>query len=564
MRLATLSLLALLTPSMAAAADDPVPLDSKIDQVTVYGGSAHVRRVTSSALDERGEATLAVRGLPRSLARESVRVSCEGAEVLGVEVRDRFQTAVPDERVQELRDQVRDLERQLSVLDDRRGVLIALGDHLLRLLRLEEGDHIEEIKDGRASAAAWAENFEFLGKRLTENREAQRELGWEMDALRDRIKDLRLELGKWESAGGVQLEDVVVDLVGAPNAPVALEVEYMVNGAGWAPAYDLRAAKDLSSVELVYRAQVWQSTGEDWPDVELLLSTSQPQMGAQGPDPIPQWISLYDPKTARRAAPAERELSKLGYSGGDEMRASEGMIAAAADEAPAAPPAFASVSAEGLSLRFKLARKETIESRQQPTNVLVGRADLGVKPEYHCVPALDTNVWLRGETTNTSEWVMLPGRAAVYFGADFIGHAQLPAVQIGEDFTLHLGADPGLTVERLKTKDLREEPGFLSSRETHTSAWTIRIKNAGAFATDAQGAATVFVREVLPRSKDDRLEVSLAEAKPQPSKDERWKKDREEKGVLTWVVQVPRLGETQILWRSKLSYPEGMQVMGTR
>ena len=54
--------------------------------------------------------------------------------------------------------------------------------------------------------------------------------------------------------------------------------------------------------------------------------------------------------------------------------------------------------------------------------------------------------------------------------------------------------------------------------------------------------------------------VEFADAKPEPSADARWKKDRDEQGFVTWAVNVARTAETQITWRVKLSFPEGSQI----
>lgn len=52
----------------------------------------------------------------------------------------------------------------------------------------------------------------------------------------------------------------------------------VVHGASWAPSYELHATtvsgKPSSSVSLHYRATITQSTGEDWTDVALTLSTA--------------------------------------------------------------------------------------------------------------------------------------------------------------------------------------------------------------------------------------------------------------------------------------------------
>jgi hypothetical protein len=68
------------------------------------------------------------------------------------------------------------------------------------------------------------------------------------------------------------------------------------------------------------------------------------------------------------------------------------------------------------------------------------------------------------------------------------------------------------------------------------------------------------VREALPRSTDKRVTVELLDPSPKPASDERWKKEREEQGFLTWAVSVPRAGEALVSYGVAIEYPKGMQV----
>jgi len=551
--------LATLLPAPRAVQQEPRPVDSSIVEVTVYGGSASVRRRANLP---GGDGKFVLRGLPAGLDPDSVRVRLAGGEVVGVEVRERFQQNVPDERVKDLRERIRALEREIAVLDDDKSVRTALLDHIGRLLKQEERVHQDEVEQGRVNPEAWEANYRYLGGKLEELKQELRDLAAKREEKDLALNDLRLELGRFESAGGVQLKDLIVDAIvanaGGAGAGSALEVDYVVGDAGWEPYYDLRAKKDLSGVELAYRARIVQHTGEDWREAEILLSTAQPQRGAQGPEPQPIWLGLYDPRAKRgRQAPAEESLELKGLAYGGDSN----LIAPAASEPEAAKRAFAGVESEGISVRFRLPRKETIESRAEPTSVLVGRTDLTLAPEHVCVPALDPTVWLRAKAKNTSEWVMLPGRAAVYFGADFVGQAWLVAVQVGQEFTLHLGADPGLTVKRTQLADLHEGSGVFSSRATQKESWRIEVENHGAFSERPDGAVDLIVQEVLPRPKDDRIKVTLDDVKPKPSEDERWKKEREETGVLTWLLRVPKAGKSLIELTTEIAFPEDMKLI---
>jgi len=541
-----------------ATAQDATPLAAVIDEVTLYADQALVHR-TSAPL--AGGGLYVIEGLTGGLDRDHVRVRCAGGHVAGVEVRERVRRDAPDERVRELRGRIETVGRELQARTDDLSALERMKGYLAEL-RARAPSGAREGQ-GRPNPEAWGANSGFLAAALVENVRARRALEQRVAETRSLLADLEAELGRAGPGGAVRLYDVVVDAQVARPGEGRLELEYFVGGCGWTPEYDLRTAGDARSVALTYRAKVVQTSGEDWRDVALLLSSAQPQRGAQGPDPVARWADLYDP---RPQASARR------YDGAEAGRALEEAEAdtaylgvvfnkAAGEPRAARPAPFASVQSEGLSVRFRVAQRETLESREQPTTVLVGEARLTVAPEHYCVPALDTTVWLRGVATNTSPWTILPGRAAVFFGDDYLGHARLAAVQPGEEFDLHLGAVAAIAVERVQTKDELEKPGFLSSRSTQARAWRVRFENHGAPVRGPDGSVTIVVREALPRSTDDRVEVELSKSSPALSDDPRWQRDLAEKGIRTWLVRVPRDGRADLTWEVEIRFPKGKELV---
>ena len=548
-----LTSLLLLQTTVPPARAEPVELRTRIEEVTVFPGQALVRRV-GEAPAAGGE--LVIRGLPWVMDPDTVRVRCTGGDVVGLETRERMVDAVPSERVQELRDRLKALQRERRGLEDERSLADDLKGHLQRLLQMEAQAQTGEVKQGRADPDAWGKNIAYIREQLGAARKALREVGWEIEELDLRIADVEADLGRSQQAQKVPLRDVLVEVLPRGGGPLTVELEYLVSSAGWQPQYDLRAAQDARSVELSYRAQVWQRTGEDWNDVALLLSTARPHLGAQGPEPQPIWLYLAQLEVqARRSLGFAREKEVAAAL--EESRAADGADA----PAPATPAPFAAVEDQGLSVRFRLATRETIQSRDDPSTVLVGQERLDARPEYFVVPSLDTNVWLRGVATNTSQWTLLPGTASVFFGADFVGQAQVELVQPGQELTLHLGADPSLAVERKKLEDQTKGPGLFGSRESQTQAWLVKIENHGAAAVEPDGSAVVFVQEALPRSTDERIQVELAESKPKPAEAERWKEKREEDGILTWVLKIPGTGGAELSYLIKVSYPQGAMIV---
>ncbi len=477
-----------------------------------------------------------------------MRVRCPNGDVVGVEVRERVVDKVPSARVQELRDRVRTVQRELKVLEDGLAVQQAMRSHLDHLAGIAVAEQGRDVQAGKPSLDAWNASWQFVSDHAGQSTVAIRESQWKIEEKTQEVRKAEAELGKSQSAGSVSLLDVVVDVVA--RGSTELDVEYIVGRTGWQPAYDLRASRNLDKVELTYRARIVQQTGEDWNDVDVALSTARPQIGAQGPEPQPVWIGVWQSPIARG------ELDRKERRGipAREMAADEATAAAA-------PRPFATVESQGLSVHFKLAKKETIQSRDQPTTVLVGTGELAITTERVCVPALDTTVWLRAKAKNTSAWVLLPGTAAVFFGADYLGPAQIETVQTGQELTLHLGADPGLTVTRTQTQDLAKGPGFLSSKSSKVESWRIHFENHGTVGANKDGSADVIVREACPKSRDDRITVEITKAEPKISEDERWKQDRDEKGIQTWILRVPKNDKgTDLLFETTTSYPKGLQI----
>lgn len=538
----TLALLLALAPQEGAP--DRTPLPTRIEEVTVFPGQALVRRVGTVP---GGAQRLVITGLPLAVDTASLRATCTGGEVVALETRTGLVREVPEERVEALRARLKELGRQRESMTDERSLADDVKGHLQRLLQVEEAEHGRDLERGRMDAELWSANLAYIRERLAEARTALREIEWRLEDLDGEIERVRDELERSRAAGETRRTDVWLDLVLRGGEAPVVELEYLVGGAGWSPLYDLRTARDAKSVELAYRARVQQRTGEDWNDCEVLLSTARPQLGAQGPEPSPIWLRLYE-EDKRGVASARSELRKLGYAAEE----SEAFLA----DGPAAP-AFASVESQGLSVRYRLPRRETIQSRLEPTTVLVGSARLDARPEYHVTPSLDLNVWLRGVATNSSPWTLLPGRASVFFGADYVGAAEIGLVQPGAELTLHLGADPALVVERAQTEDMTKGPGLFGSRQTQSETWRVRLENHGAAAAAADGTVAVYVSEALPRSTDERISVELAKSSPKPLTDERWKADLDEKGVHVWRLSAPRGGEAMLEYQVKISYPQG-------
>ncbi len=73
--------------------------------------------------------------------------------------------------------------------------------------------------------------------------------------------------------------EVVVEVETKKATRANLELIYYVSNAGWHPTYDIRAINVDKPIQLIYKANVRQNTKEDWHNVNLKISSIDPNLG---------------------------------------------------------------------------------------------------------------------------------------------------------------------------------------------------------------------------------------------------------------------------------------------
>ncbi|MBK8847735.1 MAG: mucoidy inhibitor MuiA family protein [Bacteroidetes bacterium] len=122
--------------------------------------------------------------------------------------------------------------------------------------------------------------------------------------LNERLQELRTYRNSEEPTIVYEPEHQVVVTISAEAAtPGTLTINYMVQGAGWVPLYDLRSTSAGAPMQLTYKANVYQSSGELWDNVKLKLSTSNPNKGNLKPE-LPTWyVDYFNTQPAKLKSP---------------------------------------------------------------------------------------------------------------------------------------------------------------------------------------------------------------------------------------------------------------------
>ncbi|MEQ9503707.1 MAG: mucoidy inhibitor MuiA family protein [Deltaproteobacteria bacterium] len=295
-------------------------VESSIERVTVYRQGARVRRRVEVAPVED---TLSIPGLPLALTDGTVRVSVIEAEGgadlvvrsvhVGLYVAPKGSLPEPPDETE-----IRELERRIEKLDVEREDL-ELENALLGDMEVPARPEPEEGKAPPASPIAARELLEsFVHEARTTRSERRRTIEDEITQLKKRLTELRMRREEASTARRISTREVtktvVAKLSGSATRAV-LALDYHVGGARWAPAYQVRLAKDATSAEIVQRALVCQQSGEDWRGVRLSLSTANPMTWTE----LPELSALRIGK--RQASPSSKRGFRPPPAGASQLYA---------------------------------------------------------------------------------------------------------------------------------------------------------------------------------------------------------------------------------------------------
>ena len=532
------------------SAQQVVHVESSIDRVTVYPGFALVERVVEiPAQPKHHDFIVAISPLPLSSQPSSFQthVLNDAVAVQGVELRSRMGTVANLAQANEL-------ETELALLQEQMVDAVAANAGIkLQMAALSNMADYENP----SSSAHWglpegtSERLEFLGKQMANYDVNLRTNQVLIDGISREIKDIDLQINGARNDSNARIREARIHCFSQLlDTPSQIRLTYLVSGASWEPAYDVRIAPDMTGVSVNSMGQVKQRTGEDWNNVKLVLSTSMPQIGLNPPD-VPLLFVESNFYPSRKPG----DLSVLGYveqlapagisAGNDLMKErSEGFSTAPMAEA----------IDYGITTQFLMPGKVDVAKNNEVHRFSIRTIPLEVEPERYIVPSQSEHAYLRAEVKHTGDSVLLAGTAKIFLGPDYLGESSFPLLRQNDSTMLNLGIDPNLEVEYESLEDFRDDPGAFSLLSTSTI--TRRYRASLRLSPAAQSKITVVVEEGMPKSDSDGVEVEIGELVPSVIDTDAAVAKQVEQGLYRWSF-VLHPGETKaVRWGYELSFDE--------
>ncbi len=284
--------------AMPLDAAEPVATEGRVSAVTVYQGQALVtREVEIESAD--GLLELVVTGLPESVLPGSLFAEPSGeVQVRSVRYRARPIEADVRQEVRELDEEIQSVSDKLAATIEERSLLNERKAYLDKLKEFTAVTSTQELKSGVLNAETLKTLTEFMfaerdavAKRELELAQEERTHNQQMELLQRKRQTI--------AEGSARTVREAVVFINAPVAgPAKLRLSYLVGNASWTPSYNLRATDERDEITVEYNASIQQMSGEDWSDVEMVLSTATPSLVAKAPKLDPLSIKLGSPVPA--------------------------------------------------------------------------------------------------------------------------------------------------------------------------------------------------------------------------------------------------------------------------
>lgn len=263
---------------------DTLDVKSRITDVTVFFSGAQITRGIDLKV-RAGKHLIKIDNLPQELNPQSIQVArISNCKILSVKHLLNYQNEnkkTSDELL--LQSKIEDEELKIKMVKNKLSVFdleerLLLDNSILK--KKDDGTSIEDIK-----LAA-----DFYRARINEIRQGKLYLFVELESLKKKIQEFYLQLNELTGSKRKTFSQIFIVIDCDKELSDKLKLTYYTSSAGWEPTYDFRVEDISQPLVIVYNANVYQSSGEDWNSVNIKLSNNNPTLSGNQPELMPWYL----------------------------------------------------------------------------------------------------------------------------------------------------------------------------------------------------------------------------------------------------------------------------------
>jgi hypothetical protein len=544
---------------------EPVTINGPISSVIVYRGQALVTR-NINIPQGGGDMELLIENLPEKILPESLYAQSDGSvSIVSVRYREKAVSEDTRQQVLGLKEQIEQTKRKIYLAQ--RGHEFSewqwVRYHEQWKLNIEVTNR--DLNMGKLDVGAFEKLTGYLAQKADEIHKENVRLETEKQDLEKQLAQLEEDLKKLTQERQKVVRQALVYISGDKSAKGEILLSYLVGDANWSAQYNLRADAGKKQTKVEYNATVHQSSGEDWGNVALALSTAQPSIISAPPALTPMQVTLgvgsdrtrsVMPTTVMRDVVQEKAETPVYLS--QEQKFNDLILARKSNLAKGiqAQVMLNSIAIdnqmieleadrrmlenmkrqsdliacnEGVSVMYKLKGHLSLPSRTEQQILSIASFECPAQFVFVASPVLTDYVYLQGDITNTSDTILLPGPASMFRNGEFVGRSDIKLVTSGQMFTAGFGIDSQIQVVRGFTD--KKTDTLLGSRY-HEQNYRFAISNY----KDVPVRLRLLDR--IPYTENESLAVNIKELSHPLSTDAEYLRAEKPKGILRWDLVI--------------------------
>ena len=512
-----------------ASAQSTIEATANLVEATIFTRGASLHHKATQVAIPKGNSELVINQIAQNIDQNSIRVNSTSGQVSILSVSFEKDYLVKGENMSASYIEVK------KKYDDANDVLLALTNERKgeesTLALLEENKKFGGQSGVTPSSLSnminyYRSEYKILAANILKLKKKEEEQIKQVERLKKQVEQAG---GSGQNAG-----QLVLKLHANQSGNVNFDIHYYTANVSWSPFYEVQVNSLNEPLHLVYKANVSQSTGIDWKQVNMIFSNSNPRRNNNAPVLNPWRLSFQKPIMLSGA----NKVMAVGRQAVLEQRESS---------ADLSYESMATMEENQLSTNFVVKIPYDVYSNKQPQAVVLQDYKLPATYSYFTAPRLDEGAFLISKLTSWEKLQLMPGNANLIIDGNYVGSSYINPNITDDSLRISLGRDERIVTKRERV-DEEGSTSFFGNSETRIFNYEITIRNT------RNEAIYLDVKEQYPISTEKDIEVKLLEFSNA--------KVNAEKGELSWNVHL-KAGESKKL---KVSYsiksPKGKVISG--
>jgi hypothetical protein len=352
------------------------------------------------------------------------------------------------------------------------------------------GVNIDELKKAAA----------FYREKLTEIKTNQMDLMHKIEKYNAELAKINSQLSEISARQADKTSEVIITIAAKNEINAELSLSYFVDRCGWVPKYNLRAKNVDSPIELNYKAEIYQNTGYEWSNVDMVLSTGEPLKSGTKPE-LQKWV-----------------LSDGSYASGNNSSNSKNFT----------------------NTTFQLKTSYSIPSNGKNYSADLIDYNIPASYKYSCVPKLEEAAFLMAEIANWEQYNLLSGQVNLFFEGTFVGKSMLDVSKPQDTLVFSLGRDKNVIIKREKTDEFNKNQQF-GNKKTEMFAWEISLRN------NKKQEIELSIEDQVPVSNSKEIDVKYIDLGGAVQE--------KNTGILKWTIKLQPSENKKFNFRYEVRYP---------